>query len=301
LKEKVLFIIVMFIFGSIGLFVKNIDLPSSEVALFRGMIGSSVLLLASLIMKKKFDLKRNKLNLILLVISAGALGFNWIFLFEAYHYTTISTATISYYFAPVIVMFLSPFVLRERWSWYKGASIIIALLGLIFITKPLENFGGMDSNHWIGIGYGLLAALLYASVILLNKFIHGFSGFERTVLQLFIASLIMLPYVMLTEGIHLFDLDGKSFLFLLIVGVIHTGLAYMIYFSLLPKIQGQTVAVYSYLDPITAVLLATLILREPLGIMDMIGGIFILGATFFHEIKDWKDLTKSSMKENGKS
>src|SRR5690606_40377455 len=121
------------------------------------------------------------------------------------------------------------------------------------------------SSQGIGIGYGLLAASLYASVILLNQFIKDIPGFDRTVLQLSIATVIMLPYVWITENMNVFSLDTKSIILLLIVGIVHTGLAYIIYFSILPKLSGQTVAVYSYLDPILAVLMARLILQEPLG------------------------------------
>lgn len=297
MKEKLLLIVVMFIFGSIGLFVKNIDLSASEVALLRGLIGSIVLLLASFLLKQKIRLKTNCQTRILLFLSGGALGFNWIFLFEAYHHTTVSNATISYYFAPVIVMILSPFVLKENWAWYKAVSVFAALIGLVFIMNPGDGMLLDWSSHGIGIGYGLLAASLYASVILLNQFIKDIPGFDRTVLQLSIATVIMLPYVWITENMNVFSLDTKSIILLLIVGIVHTGLAYIIYFSILPKLSGQTVAVYSYLDPILAVLMATLILQEPLGFREITGGMLILGATLFHEVKDWRKTVRSEIQQ----
>lgn len=297
MKEKLLLIVVMFIFGSIGLFVKNIDLSASEVALLRGLIGSIVLLLASFLLKQKIRLKTNRQTRILLFLSGGALGFNWIFLFEAYHHTTVSNATISYYFAPVIVMILSPFVLKENWAWYKAVSVFAALIGLVFIMNPGDGMLLDWSSQGIGIGYGLLAASLYASVILLNQFIKDIPGFDRTVLQLSIATVIMLPYVWITENMNVFSLDTKSIILLLIVGIVHTGLAYIIYFSILPKLSGQTVAVYSYLDPILAVLMATLILQEPLGFREIIGGMLILGATLFHEVKDWRKTVRSEIQQ----
>lgn len=297
MKEKLLLIVVMFIFGSIGLFVKNIDLSASEVALLRGLIGSIVLLLASFLLKQKIRLKTNRQTRILLFLSGGALGFNWIFLFEAYHHTTVSNATISYYFAPVIVMILSPFVLKENWAWYKAVSVFAALIGLVFIMNPGDGMLLDWSSQGIGIGYGLLAASLYASVILLNQFIKDIPGFDRTVLQLSIATVIMLPYVWITENMNVFSLDTKSIILLLIVGIVHTGLAYIIYFSILPKLSGQTVAVYSYLDPILAVLMATLILQELLGFREITGGMLILGATLFHEVKDWRKTVRSEIQQ----
>ncbi|WP_077617007.1 DMT family transporter [Bacillus sinesaloumensis] len=287
MKAKFIFILVMLIFGSIGLFVRNIDLSSSEIALFRGVIGSLVLILASYIVKQKFTLRISKRNLILLLLSGAALGFNWIFLFESYRYTTISNATLSYYFAPVFVMILAPLLLKEKWTWLKGISIALAFFGLLLVVNPgTESIVGMY-NHPVGIMYGLLAAALYASVILMNKFIKDLSDFNTTIMQLLTASLILLPYVLTTVNVNYSGLSIKSISLLLIVGMIHTGLAYLLYFSVLKKLKGQTIAVLSYIDPISAVLLAAVILNENMNVVQMVGGILILGSTFISEV-NWR-------------
>lgn len=281
---KLKIIMSMLIFGSIGLFVKNIELSSSETALLRGIIGSIFLFVASIVLKKKLNFRTSKKNIVLLILSGGAIGFNWIFLFEAYRYTTISNATLSYYFAPVFVMMLAPFILKEKLTWIKVISIIMAMFGLLLIVGTDTN-GGKGYDHVTGIMYGLLAAAFYASVILMNKFIDNLSDYETTLAQLVLASLVLLPYVLRNESLNLGTLDGKSIFFILLVGVIHTGLAYIFYFSALKVLDGHTIAIFSYIDPISAVIMAALFLGEGMSIVQMIGGVFILGSTYLSERK----------------
>lgn len=288
MKTKFIFILVMLIFGSIGLFVKNINISSSEIALFRGAIGSLFLIGASFLIKQGFHFKTSKRNIILLLLSGAALGFNWIFLFESYRFTTISNATLSYYFAPVLVMILAPFLLKEKWTGKRGVAIILAFLGMILVvTTGAETMSG-SYNHPVGISYGLLAAALYASVILMNKFIKGLSNFETTIMQLLVATVVLLPYVVSTENLNYSGLDSKTISLLMIVGVIHTGLAYLLYFSVLKKLKGQTIALLSYIDPISAVIMAAIILNESMTLTQIAGGILILSSTFISEIRFWK-------------
>lgn len=285
MKAKAIFILVMLIFGSIGLFVKNINLSSSEIAFFRGAVGSLFLIGASFFVKKRLNFKTSKKNILLLILSGSAMGFNWIFLFEAYRYTTVSNATLSYYFAPVFVMLLAPFLLKEKWTWLKGASILMAMAGLFLVVNPGGGLLSGSYNHPVGISYGLLAAALYASVILINKFIKNLSDFETTVMQLLVASVVLLPYVWLTEDMNYANLDVKSITLLVVVAIIHTGLAYLLYFSVMKKLNGGTIAVLSYIDPISAVLLSALFLNENMTIVQIIGGVLILGSTFLNERK----------------
>lgn len=269
----------MLIFGSIGIFVKNIDLSSSEIALFRGVIGSLFLLIVSLLLKQKFSFKGAKGNLVLLLLSGAALGFNWIFLFESYRYTTISNATISYYFAPIFVAALSPFILKEKLTPLKAGCILSAMMGLFLIANNGSSADG-SYHHTLGILYGLLAAVLYAAVVLMNKFIKNLSGFEITLIQLLMASIVLFPYVLIKESLHLSGIDTQSLLLILIVGIIHTGLAYFLYFGAIKALKGQTIAVLSYIDPIFAVIIAAVLLGESMSVLQMAGGVLILGSAF---------------------
>lgn len=288
MKPQLKLVLVMLIFGSIGLLVKNIQLSSSEIALYRGIIGSAFLILASFIVKQNISFKAMRANLLLLILSGAALGLNWIFLFESYRYTTIANATLSYYFAPIFVTALAPFILKEKLTPLKIGSIVMAMIGLSLVV----NVGGAAAhttyNHPVGVFYGLIAAAFYASVILINKFIKNLSGYETTLIQLLIGAVILFPYVMLKEQIGFSGLDVRSIGLMLIVGIIHTGFAYFLYFSAIKELKGQTIAVLSYIDPIAAVIMAAIFLGEAMSYLQMIGGAFILGSTFVSEKFDAK-------------
>lgn len=284
-QSKVIYISAMLIFGSIGLVSRNIQLSSGQIALTRGVIGSIFLLLASKALKEKTSWQVIKPNLLLLIISGAGIGFNWILMFEAYQFTSIANATLSYYFAPVFVVILSPFLLKEKVTPIKIGCILAALGGMFLIVGV---GGGEGKNHVIGIGYGLAAAVLYAGVVILNKYLKGLSGLETTLIQISAATAVLLPYILLTEAISVFQIDTRSAVFLIIMGLIHTGLAYLLYFTGMNKLKAQTVAVLSYTDPISAILMSALFLGEKLTLLQILGGVLILGATLFSEAYDRK-------------
>lgn len=279
--EKIKIIIAMLIVGSIGIFVSNIPLPSSVIACSRAVIGSIFLMLVSLIRKTKINWNVVKNNWIYLLISGGALGFNWIFLFEAYKYTSVAIATLCYYMAPVFVILISPFILKEKLTMFKLGCTITAIIGAVLISGVI----GSSGQDLRGIGFGLIAALLYAGIIIVNKFIKGLSGVETTFCQLAISAIIMIPYVIFTEDIGFDYVSATTIILLLIVGVAHTGIVYILFFSAINKLPAQTSAILSYIDPVTAILLSALFLRQAMGAVQIIGTVLILGSAMFNNIK----------------
>lgn len=285
MNAKLRNITAMLIFGTIGLFVKNIELSSSEIALTRGFIGGVTLILATIFFKKKISFEAIKNNLYLLIFSGLAVGLNWIFLFQGYKYTSISNATLSYYFAPVFVTILAPFILKEKLTLSKFLCVLMALVGMFCIVGVDGINGGSDL---IGIAYGLLAAGFYASVILMNKFLKGIDSIEITVIQLISATITLLPYVLYVEGLGILSVSSVSIPYILILGIVHTGIAYLLYFSSLQGLKGQTIAVLSYIDPVFAIIISAIILKEQLGVLQIIGGVLILGSSFLSEFLNRK-------------
>lgn len=275
-------ILAMTIFGTIGIFVRYIPLPSSVIACVRGFVGVAFLLLVTFIKKSKISFKDIKRNLLLLVISGAFIGINWILLFEAYRYTTVATATLCYYMAPIFVTIASPFILKEKLTPKKGLCVLTALIGMVFVSGIIGS-GSLQINV-PGIMCGLGAAFFYACVILLNKHLKEISSYDMTMTQLFVAAVVILPYTLLTAEFSVADLDVKALVCLLIVGVIHTGFAYMIYFSSISSLKAQTVAIFSYIDPVIAIILSALFLKEEMGIFGLIGAVLILGSTLLSEI-----------------
>lgn len=282
MQGKFKILIAMLIFGSIGVFVKKVNLSSSEIAFLRGIIGSLFLIFASIFVKQKPSFKSIKNNLLLLILSGAAIGCNWILLFQAYKYTTISNATLSYYFAPIFVMIAAPFVLKEQLTPVKLGCIIAAMMGLFLINLGDSSSSG-SSHNVVGILYGLSAAVLYACVILMNKFIKDLSGFETTLVQLMISSLVLLPYIFMVDRMDFSGITSHSIIFILILGIVHTGIAYFLYFTSIKELKGQTIAVLSYIDPISAVIIAAIFLGESMSFIQIMGGALILGSTFLSE------------------
>jgi len=210
------------------------------------------------------------------------MGFNWILLFEAYKYTTVSVATLSYYFAPVIVTLACPLLFREKMTGKNWLCSLGATAGIVLITGVGDLSAG--SNHFLGIAFGLGAACLYATVILLNKFIRDVEGIHRTLLQFLAAVAVLLPYVWLTSGFTLNTLDATGWVCLLVVGLVHTGLTYCLYFSSLKSLPGQKAAILSYIDPLVAVLVSVTVLGETMTLPQILGGLLILGFTLYNEI-----------------
>lgn len=275
-------ILAMTIFGTIGIFVKYIPLPSSVIACVRGFVGVGFLLLVTLITKSKISWRDIKKNLLFLIISGAFIGINWILLFEAYRYTTVATATLCYYMAPIFVTIASPFILKEKLTVKKVLCILTALLGMVFVSR-IVGAGSLQISV-LGIICGIGAAFFYACVVLLNKFIKDISAYDKTMTQLFVAASVILPYTIFTADVSLAEFDAKALICLLIVGVVHTGFAYMIYFSSMGTLKAQTVAIFSYIDPVIAIILSALLLKEKMGIFGMIGAVLILGSTLFSEL-----------------
>ncbi|MCY8810044.1 EamA family transporter [Bacillus atrophaeus] len=283
MKSKIQFVLSMIIFGTMGLVVRYIDLSSSETALLSSSIGCLFLIFVFMMMKKNIPWKLVKANAYILFLSGIALGGNWIFLYQSYDHTTLTNATLGYYFAPVFVMILSPFVLKEQLSVKKVVCIGVAIIGMLLIVGNGISASGTDDL--LGIFFGLVAAAFYAALMLLNKFIHHMGRLEITIIQLGITALLLLPYVFFTEGFGIFGVSRASVPFIIILGIVNTGIGFWLFFSGMQKLKGQSIAMLSYVDPFVAILISAIILQEQMTIVQMLGGVLLLGSTFVSENK----------------
>lgn len=280
MREKLKMISAMLIVGTIGIFVTYIPLPSSFIAGTRAVVGTIFLLLVMAIKKSGVHWEAVKKNGGYLLLSGAALGFNWILLFEAYQYTTVAVATLCYYMAPVFVVLLSPIVLREKLTLRKLVGTMAAVAGAVLISGAV----GGDGQNFKGVGFGLAAAVLYCSIILLNKKIKGMEDLEKTLCQLAISAAVMIPYVLCTQKLGTLSFSSKTVVLLLIVGVVHTGVTYLLFFSAIGKLPAQTSSVLSYVDPVTAILVSAVLLQQPLGLWQICGTVLILGSTLMNEL-----------------
>ncbi len=276
------YIAAMLIFGTIGLVRRYIDIPSGALAMLRGIIGVAALAVIIVISGKRPDMLSVRRNLLKLILSGICIGANWMLLFEAYNHTSVAAATLCYYMAPVIVMLLSPVLLKERLSGLKIGCILAAVAGMVPVSGILTS-AGAEAGNMKGILLGLGAATLYAGAIIVNKRIAGVKAMDRTVVQLSVAAVVVMPYAFGVEKFSVLDMNWISLLLVLVAGVVHTGIAYALYFGAIEKISGQTAALMSYIDPIFAVILSALVLGESMGAAGWAGAAVVIGAMMLSE------------------
>lgn len=273
----------MFIFGTIGIFRRHIPLSSGLLAFVRGIVGSGFLAGTVKCRGKKLFHGLSAPTLCRLVVSGGLIGANWILLFEAYNYTTVSVATLCYYMEPIFVTLASAVLFREKLTRKKGICTCAALLGMVLVSGVVES-GIPRAGEAKGILYGLGAAALYAIVVLMNKSLSGVDAYEKTVIQLSSAAIVLIPYLALTEDFsHLAITPGIVGL-LLVVGILHTGITYALYFGSMDGLRTQTIAIFSYIDPLTALVLSALLLHEQMSLLGMAGAVLTLGSTIISEV-----------------
>ncbi len=272
-------ILSMIIFGSIGLVVAYIPLPSVMIVGFRALIGTLCVGLMLIFRRKPINKAAIKKNLFLLLVSGVALAANWILLFESYDHTgSVAVSTLCYYMAPVFVTVLSPLILKERLSAVRVVCTAVAVAGAVLISGASMK----EPLVFKGIAMALGAAALYATVVLLNKKMTHLPAQETTFFQLLIAAVVTLPYA-LTKYSSAITLTSNWVIPMLILGVVHTGLAYLLFFGAANRLPAQSTAVLSYIDPVTAIVLSTAVMHQPMDAYETAGCAMILIAALIGE------------------
>lgn len=217
------------------------------------------------------------------MVTGAVIGGNWVLLFESYNYTTVQVATLSYYMEPAIVILLSPIFLGEKLTPKRLLCALSSVVGMALVSG-ITGGTSLCSGDFKGILYGLSAAALYATVIILNKRNIGMDAQYKTMIQLFSASIVIIPYILLREDISSVTFTPLSLLMLFVVGMVHTGFAYSLYFGAMENLSAHTVAVISYIDPVFALILSALILGESLSLSALIGAVLIIVSSIISEL-----------------
>ncbi|MBP3483876.1 MAG: EamA family transporter [Oscillospiraceae bacterium] len=279
-KSLIFFIASMVIFGTNGLIVANISLGSAEIVLMRTFLGS-LFLLAIVLVKRSFSFADLKADLVPATMGGAALGLNWVLLFSAYRSAGVGLSTLTYYCGPIIVLALSPVLFREKLTWNKLLAIAAVAVGMFCITGDIEP----GSDVQTGILFGGGAALLYASLIVANKRVKRLSGLNCAMYELIVAFFVVLIYLVASNVKLPVIPAAEDIVWVLVIGLVNTGLAYYLYFSSLQKLPGQTVALVCYIDPLTALLVSGAFLGEKLFAVQIAGAVLILGGACLGELK----------------
>ena len=273
-----MYILSLLIFGTNGIFVSHISLASNQIVLMRTLIGG-ILLTCLVLFLGGFDIDHLRRERIPLLLGGAALGLNWVALFEAYRLLNVNLATLIYYVGPIIVLLFSPILFREKLTGRKLVSVIIVGIGLICISGSVVVIG-MNS---LGLLFAAFSAFFYAALIVFNKQISYTSGMQTAAIELDVAFFVVLVYTLCTSGLP--HLTGNDLPYIVVIGFINTGLAYLLYFSGLQKLSGQSVALISYIDPVSALLFSAILLHEVMAPVQVAGAALIIGGAMFGEIK----------------
>lgn len=273
-----MYILSMLMFGTNGLLVSRISIQSSQIVLLRTLIGGAVLT-TIVLLRGGFDRKAVRADFPMLLLGGIALGLNWVTLFGAYRLLNVSLATLIYYIGPILVLLFSPLLFREKLTALKIAAVGIVAVGLVCISGSILS-GGMDPR---GLLTAIASALCYALLIVFNKRITHAEGLQTAAIELDIAFAVVLVSCLTTVGLpHPLASDLP---FIAVIGAVNTGLAYLLYFSGLRKLPGQSVALISYVDPVSALVLSALFLHESMTPVQLIGAVLIIGGAMLGEVK----------------
>ena len=280
-RAKIEYIVSLILFGTIGLLLRFVSLPSEVVALCRGLIGTVFFVGLVLVLIKRPDGAAIRENLLWLLLSGLCLGLNWIFLFAAYVQTTVAVASLCNYMAPILLIFLSPLLFRERLSGKKLLCVLAALLGIVFVSGILS--GRAEDINGKGVLLGLAAALFFAGIVVCNKQLRRIEALDRTLVQLLVSALVILPYVLVRNRGTTWNVSAQDVWIILILGLVQTGLAYVLYLSPMEVLPVQTVSILGYIEPVVSVLCSAFLLREPLPWIGWLGAALIIGAAIGSE------------------
>lgn len=273
--ERIKYITSVALYGTIGIFLRHVSFPTELVAMCRGILGTAFILAFMALRHRKVDREAIRKNLLWLVLSGICLGLNWIFLFAAYVKTTVAVASLCNYMAPLLVIIAAPMVLHEKLNIKKLPCVAVAFIGIVLVSGVIG--GGKGDPK--GVAYGLAAAVAFMCIVLSNRKLKDISAMERSIVQLSVSAVTILPYFIWNNRDSVITVDTGSVLIVLMLGILHTGVAYCLYFSGLGTLPVQTIAILGYLEPVVSVFCSALILREYMSVWGWLGaGLIIVSA-----------------------
>ena len=270
----------MMLDGTIGTLTRFVSVPSSVMCCARAFIGFAVLILYLARRQGRLpDMRAMRENGMPLIIAGIMVGLNWLLIFEGFRHTTVAIASICYYTEPIILMFCAPFFFGEKLTSRKIICIAAAFAGMVLVADPFSD--SIDAAGYKGIAFSLMAAAAYAANVVATKRLRDISSVDATAAELLIAGIILLPYIFVTTEPGSIVWSMQDIVLVALLGVVYTGMGYAVYYSAVRRLRADTVAVLSYIDPVTSVLLSVAVLSEPMSLSTAAGAALILGASFF--------------------
>ncbi|WP_405955404.1 DMT family transporter [Streptomyces phaeochromogenes] len=266
----------MVLSGTLGIFVVESGASPFNVVFFRVLFGALALATYALARGyfRNHGLTPRKLGL-------AALGglfivFNWVFLFQSYENTSISVATVVYHTQPFYVVLLGALLFRERLTAAKAGWIALAFAGLILVSgvRP-SDFTGGDSTYLLGVGQALLAALLYGLSTLVTKRITGVRPHLIALVQVVVGIPLLLPFA----DFGAMSGTGADWGWLVGLGIIHTGLMYVLMYAAYAQLPTAKIAVLAFTYPAVAMVADWAVYGHHIGLVQALGVPLIVAAS----------------------
>lgn len=281
-KEYTKYILSLILFGSNGIIAGFISLPSTEIVFWRTMIGSILLVLIYIMKEKKCYIKINNKDVLYVTLSGISMGISWIFLYEAYNLIGVSLSSLAYYCGPVIVMVLSPLLFGEKLTIFNIIGFQAVILGAILVNGDISK----NVNN-IGVIYGGISAVAHAFMVIFSKKSKMKNGIENAMIQLVFSFFTVVIYFGITEQFSL-KMTLSDLFWIVILGVFNTGVGCYLYFSSISKLSVKTVSVFGYIEPLSAVLLAVMIIGERMSVIQIIGTFTLIVGMLFAECTNFE-------------
>ncbi len=273
------YISALLLFGLNGIVASHIEMSSYEIVFMRTLIGSIFLIILFMLGKGKLHIRENKKDFAFVILSGIAMGTSWMFLYEAYQQIGVSLASLLYYCGPVIVMIFSPILFKEKLTAPKIIGFLTVIVGIFLVNG---NITDNDTNVW-GLFCGGMSAVTYFFMVTLNKKSKKIVGMENSVIQLIVSFITVAIFLSFKQGLHI-TIPTDAWIWILILGVVNTGIGCYLYFSPLSKLPVQTVAVCGYLEALSAVVFAAILLGEDMTLLQIVGAVFIIGGAMTGEL-----------------
>lgn len=288
-RLKVNLALICVTFGTIGVVTHFIPLSSAAIVFYRALIGGIFIILYSLLFGKGVNIKSMKDNLIVLIGTSFFMGLNWVFQFEAFRVSSVAIGTVCYNTMPIFLIMIASFMFNEKITLKSVICILMAMVGIFLVSNIINT--GIKSSEVLGCIYGILGAIFYALIVAYNRKLEQIDVCDKIIFQFLFSTIIMAVYVLFIAKGSLFFEKGISereahigIFCILLLGLFHTGFCYIHYFIVVSKLKSETVAIYTYIDPVVALFLSYFVLHENMTVLQFIGAILILSSTLFNEL-----------------
>lgn len=281
-SDLVKYLFALVLCGSNGIVAAYIDLPADQVPLLRALIGFVTLAVVLLVRNRGTQglaARSHPREVPFLLGSGAALGTGWILLFRSYQMIGVGVTTLIYYLGPVLVMALSPLLFGTRLNRHKVLGFAVVAGGAVLIGSDSLS----SSVSAPGLFLASLTTLCYALMVFCTKRVSHIHGLENATIQLG-GSLAAVAVLFVASGDRLVAVPASSVAPVLVIGLVNTAVELYTYYTAIDALPVQSVAVLGYLEPLSAVVLSTLVLGEPFGPSRVIGTACILGGAVWCEL-----------------